>query len=131
MGFDAARLPLMHSVSDKRRVDLGAGQWAEASSPLGPIYLVERGWHQPEVAIDRLGPSESLFKLIQYSYSPRTVAAVGLSGQRLEALARASAQAGVWRLRYPNGLDWLARVRSAVVQHVSELFSESPAPFPQ
>jgi hypothetical protein len=131
MGFDAARLPLMHSVADNRRVDLGAGQWAEASSQLGPIYLVERGWHQPEVAIDRLGPSESLFKLIQYSYSPRTVAAVGLSGQRLEALTRASAQSGVWRLRSPTGLEWLSRARSAIVQHVTDQLSEFPVPSPR
>lgn len=129
--FDLAALPLLHSKAEKRRLDLTEGLWAEEPARLGPLYLLERGWHRPEVAIERVSPGASLLALIQYSYAPRTVAAAGLSGRRLSVLAAAAQQAGVWRLRYPDGVEWLPQVRAAVVGHQLELLSESPAPSPR
>lgn len=118
--FDRASLPLLHSKGAKRRLDLTAGMWAEAPARLGPLYVLERGGCESDVAIERVDPAASVLALIQYSYAPRTVAAAGLSARRLSLLADAAQQAGVWRLRYPDGLEWLPKVREAVVRHVSE-----------
>jgi hypothetical protein len=126
-GFDPALLPRIHPASDKSRLDVKEGQWAEGPVPLGPIYVVERGWQQPEVVIEPIAPSESLFELIRHSYVPRTVAASGLAGTRLSLVADAVRQGGVWRLRYPDGFEWLAKVRSAVERHQAEWLSESRA----
>ena len=126
-GFDPDLLPRIHSASEKRRLDVKEGEWAEGPVPLGPIYLVERGWHQPEVVIEPIAPSQSLFELIRHSYVPRTVAASGVAGTRLSIVADAVQQGGVWRLRYPDGVEWLPRVRSAVVRHQAERLSESQA----
>ena len=118
-GFDPTLLPPIHSASDKRRLDVKEGEWAEGPVPLGPIYLVERGWPQPEVVIEPIAPSQSLFELIRHSYVPRTTAASGVAGRRLSILADAVQQSGVWRLRYPDGAEWLPKVRKAVVRHAS------------
>ncbi len=123
-GFDAALLPRIHPASDKSRLDVTEGQWAEGPVPLGPIYVVERGWHRPEVLIEPIAPSESLFELIRHSYVPRTVAASGLAGTRLSLVADAVQQGGVWRLRYPDGFEWLAQVRSAVARHQADRLIE-------
>jgi len=126
-GLDPALLPRIHSASGKSRLDVREGEWVDGPLPLGPIYLVERGWDQPEVAIEPIGPSQSLFELIRYSFVPRTVTAAGLAGSRLSIAADAVQQGGVWRLRYPNGAEWLPKVRAAVVRHQAERLSESPA----
>jgi hypothetical protein len=126
-GFDPALLPLIHSASDKSRLDIKEGEWPEDPVPLGPIYLVERGGHQPEVVIESIAPSPSLFELIRHTYVPRTVAASGVAGARLSIVADAVQQGGVWRLRYPNGVEWLPKVRAAVVRHQAERLSESRA----
>ncbi len=126
-GFDPALLPRIHPASDKSRLDVKEGEWAQGPVPLGPIYLVERGWHQPEVLIEPIAPSESLFELIRHSYVPRTVAASGLAGTRLSVVADAVQQGGVWRLRYPDGFEWLAKVRSAVARHQADRLIESRA----
>jgi hypothetical protein len=118
-GFDPALLPPIHSASDKRRLDVKEGEWPEGPVRLGPIYLVERGWHQAEVVIEPIAPSQSLFELIRHSYVPRTIAASGVAGTRLSLLADAVQQGGVWRLRYPDGAEWLPKVRAAVVRHAS------------
>jgi hypothetical protein len=129
LGLDPELLPRIHSGAEKRRLDIGDDEWMEDAAPLGPLYLVERGWHRPEVLIEPVGPAESLIALIQQTFAPRTVAASGLAERRVPLLAAAVQQAGVWRLRYPNGAEWLPRVRAAVARHQSERVSESPAPF--
>jgi len=113
-------LPRVHSVVEKRRLELGTAEWSPVPLPLRRLYVVERGWHLPRVAIEPLGPSEGLVSLIRHTYLPRTVEAVRLTEGRLPLLAAAAGQAGVFRLRFPDGLDWLARVRDAVVRHASE-----------
>jgi hypothetical protein len=123
-GFDPALLPRIHSGTDKRRLDVKEGEWTEGPVPLGPIYLVERGRHQPEVVIEPIAPSQSLFELIRHSYVPRTIAASGVAGTRLSLLADAVQQGGVWRLRYPDGVEWLPKVRAAVVRHQAARLSE-------
>jgi hypothetical protein len=128
-GLNLASMPSIHSGSDKKRLDVKEGEWAQTPRPLGPIYLVERGWHRPEVLIEPLGPGESLLELIRHSYVPRTAAAAGLAGRRLPILSAAVQQGGVWRLRYPDGVEWLPKVREAVVRHEAERASESLARF--
>jgi hypothetical protein len=118
-GFDPELLPRIHSASDKRRLDVKEGEWVEGPIPLGPIYLVERGGNQAEVAIEPVTPGSSLMELVRHTYVPRTVAASGLAGARLSLLAAAVQQGGVWRLRYPDGVEWLPEVRAAVALHVS------------
>jgi hypothetical protein len=116
-GLDPDRLPRIHPASWKLRLDLNADQWTTEPIALGPIYLVERGADVREVSIEPMKPAESLVELIRHSYVPRTVAHSGLAGNRLDLLAKAVQQAGVWRLRYPNGIEWLPKVREAVVIH--------------
>jgi hypothetical protein len=116
-GLDPESLPRIHSGSEKRRLDVREGEWPESPVRLGPIYVVERGDDVREVSIEAIAPAESLMELVRHSYVPRTVAHSGLAGARLELLAKAVQQGGVWRLRYPNGVEWLPRVREAVVRH--------------
>ncbi len=130
-GIDHARLPPIHSGANKRCLTLAEGQWAAAPTPMGPLYLLERGWDRPEVVIDPVAPAASLVALIEHSFVPRTVAAAGLAAGRLPILAAAAQQGGVWRLRYPNGAAWLSQVRSAVEAHAKEQVTESPARFRQ
>jgi len=130
-GLDLASLPKIHSASAKRRRDLAPTEWVEEPAPVGALYLLERGGHVSDVVVEPVGPSESLLALVQHSYVPRTVAAAGLAGQRLPLLAAAVQQGGVWRLRYPDGIEWLPRVREAVVRHRGERLSGSPARSPR
>jgi len=130
-GLDPAALPRFHSDFEKRRLDLTEGQWAQAPSHLGPIYLLERGWARPEVVIEPMGPAESLMALLHQSYVPRTVVATGLAARRMPLLVRAATQAGVWRLKYPDGVEWLPEVRAAIVRHQAERLSGSPAQSPR
>jgi hypothetical protein len=116
-GLDPESLPRIHSGSEKRRLDVREGEWPTEPVRLGPIYLVERRDDLREVRIDPIAPAESLMELVRHSYVPRTVAHSGLAGARLDLLAKAVQQGGVWRLRYPNGVEWLPRVREAVVLH--------------
>ena len=126
-GFDSARLPRIHSASDKSRLDVKEGEWAEGPVPLGPIYLVERGPHETDIVIEPIAPSQSLFELVRHTYVPRTVAVSGVAGARLSILADAVQQGGVWRLRYPDGIEWLPKVRAAVERHQAARVNESPA----
>lgn len=112
-------LPRIHSGSDKRRRDIVPGEWVDGPIPAGPLYLVERGWPRPEIHIERVAPGESMLALIRHSYVPRTVVAAGLAGRRLPLLAGLIEQRGVWSLRYPEGIEWLPKVRAAVIQHAS------------
>ncbi|MEO6223370.1 MAG: hypothetical protein ABIP90_08970 [Vicinamibacterales bacterium] len=130
-GFDPVLLPRIHSASEKRRLDVREGEWAGGPLPVGPIYLVERGWQQPEVVIERMAPSASVLELIRHSYVPKTVAAAGLAAQRLPSLTAAVQQGGVWRLRYPDGVEWLPKVRQAVARHVAERANDSPVQSPR
>lgn len=116
-GLDPESLPRIHSGSEKRRLDVREGEWPEEPVRLGPIYLIERGDNVQKVDIERIAPAEALMELVRHSYAPRTVAHSGLAGARLDLLAKAVQQRGVWRLRYPNGVDWLPRVRESVVLH--------------
>jgi hypothetical protein len=126
-GLDPATMPRVHSGSEKRRLDVRAGEWVDGPLPLGPIYLVERGWQKPEVVIEKVAPGESVLELVRHTYVPRTVAASGVAGSRLPVLTAAVQQGGVWRLRYPDGVEWLPKVREAVVQHEAERAIESRA----
>lgn len=125
LGMDRERLPRIHSSDEKRHLDLEPGQWADGAAPLAACYLIERGWDRPEVVIEPLSPAASLMALVQQTFAPRTVAATGLIARRLPLLAAAVEQAGVWRIRYPNGAEWLEKLRAAVVRHVRERVSES------
>ncbi len=129
-GFEPAQLPLIHSATAKRRLDVREGQWAAGPVPLGPIYLVERGSHH-EIVVEPMSPSEAVMELLRHSYVPRTVEHSGLAATRLPMLAAAVQQGGVWRLRYPDGIAWLPKVRAAVIRHVSECVSESPVRSPR
>jgi hypothetical protein len=118
-GLNPDNLPRIHSGSDKRRLDVRQSEWADGPMPLGPIYLVERGRDADAVRIEPVAPAESLMELVRHSYVPRTVAHSGLAGARLDLLARTVQQRGVWRLRYPNGVEGLPKVREAVVRHAA------------
>lgn len=125
LGMDLERLPRIHSGDEKRRLNLESHQWAEGAAPLAACYLIERGWDRSEVVIEPVGPAAALMALVQQTFAPRTVAATGLAARRLPLLAAAVQQAGVWRIRYPDGAQGLDELRHAVVRHVRERVSES------
>jgi len=128
-GLEYSRLPLIHTGAPKRCLGVGEGQWVDGPRPLGPLYLLERGWRRPEVSIEPVAPAQSLVALIQHTFVPRTVQAAGLVPRRLPLLVAAAEQAGVWQLRYPDGVEWLGRVREAVVRHAQALnLNGYPAP---
>lgn len=114
-------LPLLHPSVQKRRLDIPATSRVIKAQPLARIYMLERlALGEDQVSIVRVPAGEAMRELIRHSYAPRTVEAAGLQQRRLPQLARLAAQVGVWRLRYPTGLDRLAAVRSAVVAHLAD-----------
>jgi hypothetical protein len=121
-------LPRIHSGSDKRRRDVQDDEWVKDPVPVGPIYIVERGSQRAEIVIEPVPPGESMLALIRNSYVPRTVVASGVAGRRMPLLASVVEQHGVWRLNYPDGVEWLPRIRAAVARHVGECVSARPVP---
>ena len=99
------------------------GEIYQAPLPLGCIYVLERRdamhWGT-EVQIAPLSPRDAVIEMMRYSFGALTNEALGLSPQRLKFFAQLADQVPVRRLVYPAGMQHLERVRSAVLQDLTD-----------
>lgn len=110
-------LPRVVPHLSKRRVrvgDGGFGQFQDEAAPITHLLLPERRDDVEEVQFQPLSPQESLIELIRHSFLPNAVSHLGLSSQRLPVLSTLAQQADMCRLVYPDGVEHLPRVASAI-----------------
>jgi hypothetical protein len=124
-------LDVVHQSCDKRRVPVGAdsfGDFCEVSQPLACIYAPEQ--RDPRVCgttidIAPLAPQDAVMKLVQYSFVPRVVEAMGLQPQRLDLFARLIREVPMRSLSYPSGFEHLPRVRDAILEDLTSLLGRT------
>lgn len=107
----------------KRRVPIGEGgrfgSFCAEPRPLGCLYLPERrdpaGWGT-RVRIEGIPPREELIMLISHSFVVGIVEALGMHAQRLSFFSGMVSRVPMRRIVYPNGPEFLPRVRQAVLE---------------
>jgi len=115
-------LERVHPAYSKRRVPVGAdgfGSFCQSSQPLGCLYVLERRESpngQPEIEIAPISPRDAVIELTRYSFSARTVEAVGLQPHRLKLFAEMAERVPVRRIVYPSGFQHLSRTRDAILE---------------
>jgi hypothetical protein len=108
--------------SAKVPVYIGRGQldkFYERSYPLNSLYVPER-----LAAIDLcngmeihdLTPREAVIELIRYSIAPNVLNVMGLASWRLNFFAQLVRRVPVRRMIFPDGLEYLPKVRDAILQ---------------
>jgi hypothetical protein len=114
-------LDLLHPTVSKRRVPIeetGLGTFCEVSKPLACLYLPERrdpaDWGT-KIKIEPVSRREAVMALIGHSFIPPVVEALGLHPHRLDFFARMALRVPVRRVVFPNGFDYLPRVRRAIL----------------
>jgi len=113
-------LPSVHSLHDKRRVDVGSadglGAFAADSAVLDALYIVDRrsAAEIDSPRIETLRPAAALRELLRHSFTPYVVEAVGLGRQRLLRLSHLVQQVVCRRLIYASGFDRLAAAAAAI-----------------
>lgn len=123
LGVSARELPRVHEALEKRLLPGTRGRGtdtAAADLPLATVYVLDR---QPEeasgVTSTPCSPRESLLQLIEHSLAGGPVAALGLSAQRFELLARVVARTPVRHLRYPTGGDRWQLIRQTILEDLA------------
>lgn len=122
LGVPAGHLPRVHEGLEKRLLPSPRRDSTDPATGLevATVYVLER---QPEdsggVTSTACTARESLVLLIEHSLAGGPLAALGLSAQRLERLARLAARTPVRRLRYPTGGDSWRLVRQAILKDLS------------
>jgi len=108
--------------NSKRMVPIGSdsfGAFCEVPTPLTCVYLPERRdpatWGT-DVEINPISPADAVMKLVQHSFIPRLVYALGWQPERLSFFARFIRRVPLRHLRYPNGLQFLPAVRDAILK---------------
>lgn len=110
LGFDAAALPRIHPLADKRRIRTRRRPAGARAVRLGRVVILAPG-SPPEIAT--LGPQEALIELLRHSYGARTLAALHAADHfaRCAALVRT---VPVARLRAPRSLAQLPELARLV-----------------
>ena len=117
-------LELVHPEYLKRRVPIGLhsfGSFCRDSQPLKVLYLPERRNGDIATRIASISPKDALIELVQHSFSPRTVAALGLEAERMKFFAGMVMHVPVRRLHYPSGYRHLPEVREALEKDMESL----------
>jgi hypothetical protein len=130
LGHD--RLERVNRDKPKLRVPVGAdglGTFDGAPRPLTAIYLPRRG-ESDGVTFETVAPGAALFELVRNSYLTGILEGAGLASRRFRTLADLVQRVPVRIVRYPNGLDLLPEVASAIAadaRHVHALQPAQPA----
>jgi hypothetical protein len=113
----AEPLPRVHPDVDKRIVELGSrfGVFAPDSRPLAAVYLLRRTESAPRPLVGPVRGSTVVKELLQCSFTPYIVEAVGLQASRLDRLTRLAELVPVRRLELPADLDHLPAAHQAVL----------------
>ena len=99
----------------------GLGKICQEHKPLKRIYLLGRDCTGKSKGIDikTLKPAEALVTLIANSLSGGVLSPLGVEQSRLAVLAQLAKQVPVKRIHYPNGYQYLTRVKDAVIADLS------------
>lgn len=106
LGVSAGELPRVHEGLEKRLLPSPRPDSADpvAGLELAAIYVLDRRPEGGGGVTSTAGTArESLVRLIEHSLAGGPVAALGLSAERFEQLARVAAQVPVRQLQYPTG----------------------------
>lgn len=120
----AAMEPLTRSKVHIALGSNGLGKFCREAVPLGCLYLPSRrsaNGREAEVEIVPVSPRESLIELVRHSFVARIVEALGMQSERLRLFARLSRSIPMRRLFYPDGLQYLPRVRDVMLEDLNRL----------
>lgn len=97
---------------------LKIGHLIQNPVPLTQIFLPNRQVTHDRVNIHRLGLRDALRELQAKSFNPELNEGSPWRCERFQTLAQLLQQVPVYRLEYPDGLEALPQVRSAILQHL-------------
>lgn len=108
--------------TEKRWASVGAGEFGAfcpEARPLACLYVPER--RDPvefgaDIEITPVPLREAVIELVRYSFTAFIMEALGWQAQRLKFFAELVRHVPVRRLRYPSGLEYLPRVREAIMK---------------
>jgi hypothetical protein len=106
----------VHPDVDKRLIELGRdfGAFAPDPLPLAAVYVLRLGEPAP-ARVQPVPGTLAVRALLQCSFSPFIVEAVGLQSSRLDRLARLAESVAIRQLDLPIDLDHLPAARRAVL----------------
>jgi len=111
----------------KRRVPVGEnglGTFCGASRPLACLYLPERRdpttWGT-RVEVTPVSRVEALVSLIGQGFSSSVVEKLGLRRHRFDLFGSLASQVPIYRLVYPEGVQYLPYVRQAILDSLTNL----------
>lgn len=122
---DFSQLDFVHPEIDKRRADVGQGDFGifhDAPAPLACIYVPERYDDDagvPRIKIAHMSRSEALVELARLAFVMRLTQNTQSPGARLDVLAHIARAVQMKRLRYPSGYAHLPAVRDAVMKDLA------------
>lgn len=118
------RLETVHPRLEKRRVPTGPGAFGTFTQaerlPLACLYLPQRVVGAP-IEIAALSTATSLVTATEHSFAVGIVEGLGLEVERFGRLAHLIRHVPIRRLTYPDGVEHLPAVRSAVLEDVRRL----------
>lgn len=105
--------------TEKRRIPLhtvGPGGFCVESRPIAAFFVPERH-NDPDAAItvDRIPGAEAFKIILGNGYIATMAEDAGISGNRFTTIAQLVRIVPVYRLRYPNGREYLPLVREAIM----------------
>lgn len=121
---DYENLEIVHPKFTKRRVPIGPhsfGTFCRDKKRLKVLYIPERQNENGDIRIESISPKDALIELVKYSFSARTVAALGLEGERMKFFAGMVMHVPMRRLIYPSGFHHLAEIRDALENDIESL----------
>ena len=118
------RLETVHPRLDKRRIPVGPGAFGSFTQlqrlPLACLYIPERVVDAP-ITITALPIAAALVTAAEHSFAVGIVEGLGLEIERFGRLAQVARHVPIRRLVYPDGVEHLPAVRTAVLADVRQL----------
>jgi hypothetical protein len=125
-------LEIVHPNLKKRRVPVGGddfGEFCEHPLPLACIFIPARRdparWGT-KIEIETMRPTDAMMKLIGHSFTAQLMETLGWQKRRLAVLAEMVERIPVKRLVYPNGYEYMPRVREAILNELEDKKIFSP-----
>lgn len=114
--------------SDKRRIPLeaiGSGGFCNELQPVAAFYIPDRSdAADAGIRIERAPMAEAFKMVLANGYIARIAVAAELSATRFDAVRQLVRTTPVYHLRYPDGVEHLAEVQQAVLEHASVVQEE-------
>jgi hypothetical protein len=118
-------LEIVHPEYSKLRLPIGPhgfGTFCSEEKPLKVMYVPQRLSSDSDITIEPLSKKNAFFELLQNSFSPGIVEALGLQPERMNFFSRMVMQVSMRRLNYPEGFHHLPYVVDAVLDDIDSLY---------